>query len=98
MVQVFSKAKQDILLSICVINLARIGIRELYPVLLQTWMLVFHPNTFKIVVFVYVVCYLMLRFVFKHLYIDNSVEIQYQFSVISAIAFKTRLIEFVFIL
>jgi len=96
MVQVFSKAKQDILLSLCVINLARIGIRELYPVLLQTWTLVFHPNTIKIVVFV--VCYLMLRFVFKHLYIDNSVEIQYQFSVISAIAFKTRLIEFVFIL
>jgi len=40
----------------------------------------------------------MLRFVFKHLYIDNSVDMQYQFSVIAAIALKTRLIEFVFIL
>jgi len=47
MVHVFRKAKQDILLPFsCLINLARLGIRELYPVFLQNWMLIFHPKYF----------------------------------------------------
>lgn len=35
---------------------------------------------------------------FEYLRIDNSLEMKYQFSVISATAMKTQLIEFVFIL
>jgi hypothetical protein len=58
----------------------------------------FAPNNFEIVVFVFVVYYETLRFIFKHLYIDNSVDMQYQFWMIAAIALKIWLIEFVFIL
>ena len=39
----------------------------------------------------------MLRFIFEYVHIDNSFEMKYQFSAISATAVKTQLIEFVFI-